>query len=173
MAGPYTDPRAHEVRERYLRAFGGPERPVPVESIACDLLGLHVEVRPIAYSGLLLPRERLILVNGEEPPTRRRFTIAHELGHWVCQVLSGRVVPAFCRPVDLSAAADRTLEREANVFAAELLMPEQAVAEEFAGSVAECAACFQVSVEAMHWRLYNLGLVAEPPLQEATLGRST
>ena len=64
------------------------------------------------------------------PPLRRfRFTIAHEIGHWVCHCLEApsALEPSYCRPVDLTEAADRTLEREANVFAAELLMPEPAV----------------------------------------------
>ena len=38
----YVDPRAHAVRDRYLRLFGGSEIPVPVESIAEDLLGLRI-----------------------------------------------------------------------------------------------------------------------------------
>jgi hypothetical protein len=32
------EPRAYAVRDRYLDTFGGPELPVPVESIAEDLL---------------------------------------------------------------------------------------------------------------------------------------
>ncbi len=135
----YEDPRAHAVRERYLGLFGGDELPVPVEAIAEDLLGLRVEESwDIDCSGMLLPAERRIVLNAHErvggrndPPLRRfRFTIAHEIGHWVCHCLEGRAPspePSYCRPVDLTEAADRTLEREANVFAAELLMPEAAV----------------------------------------------
>ena len=87
----YTEPRAHELRERYLATFGGDEIPVPVESIAEDLLGLRIEEDDLGEcSGMLIPAERLILVNaaeamsGETPTRRHRFTIAHELGHWVC-----------------------------------------------------------------------------------------
>ena len=39
----YTEPRAHELRDRYLTTYGGDEIPVPVESIAEDLLGLRIE----------------------------------------------------------------------------------------------------------------------------------
>ncbi len=78
------------MRERYHAAFGGDELPVPVESIAEDLLGLAVGVRDdLEVSGMLLPAERRILVNAAEPEPRRRFTIAHELGHWICQCLEG------------------------------------------------------------------------------------
>lgn len=60
---------------------------------------------------------------------------------------------------------DRALEREANVFAAELVMPEPAVREVFGqqGDVNEVAAIFGVSPLAMHWRLYSFGLVDAPP----------
>jgi Zn-dependent peptidase ImmA (M78 family) len=60
------------------------------------------------------------------------------------------------------------LEREANVFAAELLMPEPAVREAWdeLGDVASCAARFDVSPTAMQWRLYGFDLVDEKPTQE-------
>src|SRR5262249_39614918 len=93
LPGPVTDARAHELRRRYLDLFGGAEFPVPVESIAEDLLGLEVEEMELEVSGMLFPTERLIVVNGREPETRRRFTIAHELGHWVCQCLEGHREP--------------------------------------------------------------------------------
>jgi|SRR5579884_510467 hypothetical protein len=164
MAGPVTDPRAHALRARYRELFGGDELPVPVEALAEDHLGLLVEEESeLGCSGLLLPAERRVVVNATEPPARRRFTLAHELGHWVCQVLEGHVAPVYCRSADLAPDAPRTLEREANVFAAELLMPESAVRAAFAGSIPACAASFGVSEEAMHWRLYNFGLVEEPP----------
>lgn len=177
----YEEPRAHAVRERYLGLFGGPELPVPVEAIAGDLLGLRVEQSwDIDCSGMLLPMEWRIVLNAHErvtgrddPPLRRfRFTIAHEIGHWICHCLCGRapkLEPSYCRPVDLTDAADRTLEREANVFAAELLMPEPAVRRVWIATpdVAACAARFDVSPSAMHWRLYSFGLIPDPPLPVA------
>ena len=163
MGGPVNDPRAYALRERYHAHFGGDELPVPVERIAEDLLGLAVSERDdLAVSGMLLPAEREIYVNAEDVPTRRRFTLAHEVGHWVCQCLEGKGAPVMCRAEDVSESADRTLEREANVFAAELLMPEPAVRAEFTGG-GEIAERFGVSSEAMAWRLYNLGLVEESP----------
>ncbi len=67
---------------------------------------------------------------------------------------------------DLREDADRTLEREANVFAAELLMPEAGVraAWKELGEVEACAARFDVSPTAMHWRLYAFELVNEKPV---------
>jgi len=177
VATSYEDPRAHAVRERYRALFGGEGLPVPVEAIAEDLLGLRVEESwDIECSGMLLPAERRIVLNAHErvggrndPPLRRfRFTIAHEIGHWVCHCLEGRAPspqPSYCRPVDLMETADRTLEREANVFAAELLMPESSVraAWDEMRDISACAARFDVSPTAMHWRVYSFGGVGEPP----------
>jgi Zn-dependent peptidase ImmA (M78 family) len=164
MPGPVTDPRAHALRERYQQLFDAPELPVPVQAITEDLLGLHVEQSDeLDCSGLLLPTDRRIVLNAAEPPTRQRFTLAHELGHWVCQVLEGHTAPVFCRDTDLAPDANRALEREANVFAAELLMPEEAVRA--AAGDETIAARFAVSREAIAWRLFSFGLGEKPERQ--------
>jgi Zn-dependent peptidase ImmA (M78 family) len=169
MASPVSDERADALRARYHAAFADPDLPVPVEAIAEDLLGLRVgEREDLAVSGMLLPRERQIWLNAGDVAPRRRFTLAHELGHWVCQHLEGKTAPVYCRSADIQpepSVVDKALEREANVFAAELLMPEPKVREEFreAGSLADLAIRFGVSATAMHWRLYSFDLVAEGP----------
>ena len=169
----YTEPRAHELRERYLATYGGDEIPVPVESIAEDLLGLRIEEDDLGEcSGMLIPAERLIRVNaseamsGDTPTRRHRFTIAHELGHWICHA-NGCGSPR--RPTAARRTSRRTptapLEREANVFGAELLMPEAAVREAWAafGDRDELASRFGVSALAAQWRLYSFGLVDDRP----------
>jgi Zn-dependent peptidase ImmA (M78 family) len=169
MAGKVKDERADELRQRFHEAFAAPEFPVPVEEIAEDLLGLAVgENEDLEVSGMLLPAERRIWLNASEGPARRRFTLAHELGHWVCQHLEGMSAPAYCRAADVQpepSGTSRALEREANVFAAELLMPEPVVRDAWSRSatVQDLAAEFGVSPLAMHWRLYSFGLVMERP----------
>jgi Zn-dependent peptidase ImmA (M78 family) len=76
----------------------------------------------------------------------------HELGHRVCQCLEGTTVPLYCRDKALITAADRALEREANVFAAELLMPDREVREEFSRS-GELAERFRDAVADLQLRL--------------------
>ena len=168
----YTDPRAHELRERYLATYGGAEIPVPVESIAEDLLGLRIEEDDLGEcSGMLKPAERLIVVNaseamsGDTPTHRQRFTIAHELGHWICHAHGADSAPTYCRSQDVSQDTDRTLEREANVFGAELLMPETAVREAWAAfpDTSKLASRFEVSGLAAQWRLFSFGLVNRRP----------
>jgi len=85
-----------------------------------------------ALSGLLLASKGEIWINAEEArewPPRRRFTIAHELGHWVMHRREGQQ-SLFCRhgSVDPSEKQDPALEQltiedEANFFAAALTMP--------------------------------------------------
>jgi len=108
---------------------------------------------------MLLPAERRILVNAAEPEPRRRFTIAHELGHWICQCLEGTAKPVYCRAEEIGVDPEaKALEREANIFAANLVMPEAEVRSAAGGENR-----FGVSDEALGWRRYNLGLAVEPP----------
>src|SRR4051812_14358580 len=168
MASPLDttigDERAHAVRAEYQALFpGNAELPVPVEAIAEDLLGLRVVEEPLDVSGLLYPGERLIVLNAHEALVRRRFTLAHEIGHWVCQCLEGTEAPVFCRHQDVAVSADRALEREANIFAAELLMPPDVVGSLYDGSPEALSERLGVSGLALAWRLYSLGLVAHKP----------
>jgi hypothetical protein len=129
-----NDPRADVLRERYVGSYGGEPVPVNVESIAEDLLGLNIEQSwDLEYSGVLLPVERTIVLNARESPRneaplrRFRFTIAHEVGHWICHCLGGVPQPIYCRTVHPNPDEGRGREREADRFAATLLMPERAV----------------------------------------------
>jgi len=158
--------------------------PVPVERIAESLLGLiieeHDDVRSLPnapadlgrLSGMIDPATKTIWldrVEGDRSRGRRRFTIAHECGHWVLHLDHGKGVHACCRPgdivdrptVDISHLAGP--EREANEFASELLMPEILVTEqarETKGNISALAERFDVSVPAMRLRVQTLGLVA-------------
>jgi Zn-dependent peptidase ImmA (M78 family) len=167
VAGAVSDPRAGLLRQRYHALFADPKLPVPVQQIAEDLLGLQVlEDSALGdVSGALLPAAREIRLNAIEAETRKRFTLAHEVGHWICHCLDRSDRPVFCRHQDLALATDRALEREANLFAAELLMPEPDLRAAFRdqSDLKELAAEFGVSPLAMQWRLYSFALVDEAP----------
>jgi hypothetical protein len=133
--------------------WDGASLPVPIEEIADSFAGLLVrDVEDLAtapgapevgsgqaLSGLLLPTVGEIWVNAEEArqwPARRRFTIAHELGHW--QLHRGANERAvFCRSgsIEPEAAQEHAhlpaAEDEANVFAAAALMPAQLIQEQY------------------------------------------
>lgn len=95
--------------------------------------------------------------NVSEPPVRQRFTVAHELGHFA---LGHEDAP---RDAGNFQSSGDIRERQANKFAAELLMPASLVTQYyqngFANSVEGLASMFGVSKDAMGYRLINLGLL--------------
>lgn len=155
--------------------------PVPLEQIA-KKLGATVSFEPFEgqLSGMLY-RDALhtvIGINSAHPHTRQRFTIAHEIGHFrlhkgrpviVDKAMQEKLVHLNRRDENSSRATDRE-EIEANQFAAALLMPRDAVLREVQRRVArhrklsddllveELASVFDVSTQAMEYRLINLGL---------------
>lgn len=109
-----------------------------------------------------------LLVNATDPPFRKRFTIAHELGHHFLHLLEdGEFVDGeanlFRSPrIDqkqMTPAQRR--EIQANMFAAALLMPEEELRAEYrrAKPLKQIARRFNVSEEAMGIRLNQLGLL--------------
>jgi len=164
------DRRADALRVRFSEVFGDCPVPIPVEAIAEDLLGLAVLTgTALPVSGLLVVPRREIWVEASDTAMRRRFTVAHEIGHWVCH---RNGAPAVCHLESGAPPPHDPREREANVFAAELLMPEAAVRAGHAreASAAALAAAFAVSPEAMSWRLFNLGIAPRPEKEDAGAG---
>jgi Zn-dependent peptidase ImmA (M78 family) len=160
-----------------LRArFSVSSAPVPVEQIAVDL-GIQV-VRTAAdwqESGFLLRDNgrNIIGINSRNSLKRQRFTIAHELGHWMLHEGKPLIVDQSVminKRNGVSSQASDEEEIAANQFAAELLMPKSFVLDSVrqlltsgVGSrdelIAALARSFDVSGEAMGWRLINLGLL--------------
>jgi len=153
--------------------------PVPVEEIADSLARLLVrDVEDLSQIGgapagrklsgiLLCEPTNTIFVDAAEArrsPGRRRFTVAHELGHWYLHATHqpGERFERFCRGEDLKSTRSR--EGEANEFAAALLMPEQLLgetAERLRMNIPLLAKRFDVSVPAMRLRLLTLDLLPE------------
>ena len=79
------------------------------------------------------PFGAIIVRNSIREPGRKNFTVAHEIGHFV---LPGHDAGgAVCGPSDIGnwADASRALEREADEFAAELLLPSDYARPKFKG----------------------------------------
>lgn len=166
--------RAEAEAARLRTTYSDGSLPVPVEDIA-SRLGVPIVVESLDrnVSGLLFRQgdSRAIGVNAAHPMVRQRFTIAHELGH--LRLHPGKElfldhVRVNLRDVASSLGTDRQ-EREANAFAAALLMPQAEVRSEvrrvldrggLADSrlIADLALLFDVSEQAMDFRLVNLGL---------------
>lgn len=121
-------------------------------------------------SGAIARRNTLtsIFLNAEDPPTRKRFSIAHEIGHYALHLKTNEdrdIVDSednfrtvFEEREDWSQ--ERRMEWEANFFAAELLMDEDLIKKEWSRNENQqmLALKFQVSQEAMNIRLTTLGL---------------
>lgn len=119
MTSTFTHP------ERLLRSFGI-ESPgdIDLEAIAWEL-GAKVRIRSLkTCEARIVGRNGLavITVDAGKPLRRRRFSIAHELGHW--QRHRGRCL--ICRPQDIGSQQQRTAndpERLADEYASDLILP--------------------------------------------------
>jgi Zn-dependent peptidase ImmA (M78 family) len=113
----------------------------------------------------------VIGVNSNHAPPRKRFTIAHELGHHLLHPKSGvHLDQAIVQMRDARASAGvDDEEMEANRFAAELLMPRNFLEADLEAlgpihadderAIASLARKYQVSPQAMAIRLSTLNLV--------------
>lgn len=122
-----------------------------------------------SLAGLIAKRGELsrILVEQSDPPYRKRFSIAHELGHHFLHLFAdGEIVDKRVNmfrerePDGEFISIDRRREIEANWFAAALLMPAEFVRAEWAKnpSIAHMARVFNVSEEAIGYRVDTLNL---------------
>lgn len=164
-----------------LADAGVKEAPVDVTSIARSL-GVDVSYSPAedSLSGFILRNDEtgktIIGVNSTQHPLRQRFTVAHEIGHYLLHVKErvhvdrreGGYQVKLRNPA--SSTGTNVEEMEANLFAAELLMPEKFLREDLAGYdhldifetdplLDELKRKYQVSGRALTIRLANLGYI--------------
>jgi Zn-dependent peptidase ImmA (M78 family) len=172
--------------------------PVPVrEIIEGFALTLEDVQGPDFYDGELIPEQRRIKINIMKSRTRQRFTLAHELGHWVLfhknrihsfedddeETFSNEIMDTgydeedpfddedwvpdpdmediVAGPVDLGPTK-RERDQEANIFAAELLMPTKWVRahwKQLGPNVEQLAHLYGVSEQAMWHKIRGLGLL--------------
>jgi len=145
---------------------------IPIDIIKCAEK-MSVIVSPAVLgddvSGIFVLKNGVgnIGYNLGEGENRQRFTIAHELGHFILHskekpLFVDKTQSAFYRDTNSSSGQLRH-EREANSFAAAILMPRILIVEELNknpdASIRELADKFQVSEQAMTIRLTNLGLI--------------
>ena len=114
---------------------------------------------PYPYSGHFRdePSGPVIEYNMLDSLTRQRFTIAHEIAHCALDHGTSPRDPAQ----NFGSGVLIPKERDANQFAAELLMPQEAVVGMISQgyrSVESLAKVFMVSPAAMGYRLTNLSL---------------
>lgn len=112
---------------------------------------------PRDVSGQVFYAEKKIFVEQTDYITRQIFSVAHELGHFILH--NDGTSHTSLRDTSSSRGIDAK-EREANCFAANLLMPKDEVLR-LAGlgfAMDSMASYFGVSTVAMEYRLNNLGV---------------
>ena len=174
---------ASETLSRFVSGSGwSPALPVPIEAIIESCYGLtilwaEIDEQPGEHIlGALLPTQHQIVLNErhqelfERVIGPERFTLAHELGHWVydaddpnqATLFDVDLLPVFCR----GAADDKANIREvnANKFAACVLLPADlvraAVSDRYRSweAVKAQATEWGVSRRTLEIRLATLGL---------------
>jgi hypothetical protein len=111
----------------FLRRFGD-DCGVRLEQTLTDL-GLDLQHRDaVTYEGALLkfkgvPRGTIVLSMRIPDAGRRRFTLAHEVGHYVLPSQRDSLQPCSKRSIESWDKSLGLQEAAANQFAAELLMP--------------------------------------------------
>jgi Zn-dependent peptidase ImmA (M78 family)/transcriptional regulator with XRE-family HTH domain len=164
----------YKAADRFRDYYGLGDAPIADLIVLADELGVLVSHLPLGEHdapdgcSALDPATgaAYVLINSDKPRARRRFTVAHELGHLALGHLQdGEIV------IDETLSGWSPQETEANAFAAGLLMPESGVR----GAVARIqdrlsqkagplewivwlAASFGVSEEAAAYRVKNLEL---------------
>lgn len=94
-----------------------------------------------------------VILSSQAPYTRRRFTLAHEIGHLLVARDGGDI-----------ACGDEATEELCNAVAAELLLPMRFLREVESNkidvpAIRKVASRFQCSLEAAAWRLLNMGAI--------------
>jgi Zn-dependent peptidase ImmA (M78 family) len=170
--------KAREMAREIIRKHGVSQPPVNLENI---VRSHRIEILRHRFEG---PESGFALrdndhwyigVNTQTSRRRQRFTIAHELGHLLLHKGKQIIVDQAVLRVDLrshvSSMGTDIEEIEANTFAAALLMPERIVFPYVANLIqgngditredliAELARKFDVSAEAMGYRLINIGIL--------------
>lgn len=165
MAVMKVDPE-REAQQLLETVWAG--RTVPVDPIQiAQQLGIKVFTAGLeqGVAGMLVKRpgeDPEIYVNGHDSVNRQRFTVAHELGHYVKHIAAGEDDWEHIDYRDaLTSKGTDPDEIFANQFAASLLMPRAEIVrlkDQHGYGTATLAYEFGVSEDAMNFRLVNLKL---------------
>ena len=157
-------------------ALSKTEQAVPIDvTKVAEHYGLLIREQELedAVSGMLLVRDKraVIGVNRNHHLNRQRFTVAHEIGHYLMHTDQSQI---FIENLSLyrnqlSESGTNVREIEANAFAAELLMPTKVLKKVVGGRLIDAfydepiirhlASEFGVSTQAMTVKLSKLNLI--------------
>lgn len=136
----------------------------------------HTDIEKIVkQNGLIVKREEMesaksgylkningkwvIGINSKHHSKRQRFTIAHEFAHYILHIRDSNK-GYYEDNTFFRFENDSSLEYKANEFAAQILMPQELVEDAIrtkSKKITELADLFDVSVQALKFRLQDLG----------------
>lgn len=170
--------KAKEIREQYnltgpgvdlnelIDNFNNSNQDIQIVASELDLSELEKHYKkPLSGFIKKMGNKVYIGVARDEPAFRKRFTLAHELGHFFLGHNTSQI--EFRQNIDALALAILGYypynddEQEANEFAGELLMPEEEVKQLYnlVKDSNKLSKIFGVSYQAMKVRLTRLGLI--------------
>jgi Zn-dependent peptidase ImmA (M78 family)/transcriptional regulator with XRE-family HTH domain len=155
---------AHQLRSQ--TGLGDADLPTDVGQLAADIedkFNIDVAIEPLepGLDGLAITRQgySLIMASSSIAAHRQRYTIAHELGH----LMAGDHGDVIDENINYSKTPE---ESRANTFAAAFLMPANALHTAFGDQsapteqlIADLLARYRVSLDALAFRLHNLGII--------------
>jgi Zn-dependent peptidase ImmA (M78 family) len=170
--------RIESLAAEVLRRHGIDAPPVPIEQLVkAEGAKISAEDIPSDISGFLYCGSPIpvVGVNARQPLTRRRFSMAHELGHLLMHSERLRTKGGLHVDREMLKLRDRNSsagvdpeEVEANAFAASILMPRDLVMSELEAmedsdllddeTIRSLARRFRVSDQAITIRLNTLGI---------------
>jgi len=132
----------HTISEKILSIWGVKEPPVPIIEIL-KALGFRIfeqeyKEEDRELSGFIaidneyrnkFGTDKIISLNTADNQGHKRFTLAHELSHYIFD-FNPRVMASYSNPY-ITYEADKPIEKDANRFAANLLMPEKIFIKEY------------------------------------------
>lgn len=151
--------------QKVLKECGVSAPPVDLKKIveAKGYEYMEVDTFPDEVSALFIAKDgkNYAFVNSRHHPNRRRFSLAHELGHIILRhdVEDLEEVPSIDAPPESMRhySSGDPREKEANIFASALLMPIEMLKKEHAkgADIEKLAAVFAVSQQAMTIAVMN------------------
>ena len=132
----------HTISEKILSIWGVKEPPVPIIEIL-KALGFRIfeqeyKEEDRELSGFIaidneyrnkFGTDKIISLNTADNQGHKRFTLAHELSHYIFD-FNPRVMASYSNTY-ITYEADKPIEKDANRFAANLLMPEKIFIKEY------------------------------------------
>lgn len=131
-----------------------------IDSRCFEIYSQAIDLKP-SFSGQIIRKENIVgvIYNKNHHVFRQRFTFAHELGHLVLE--HDIKVKKYKEIINLQTKSP--MEQEANIFAAELLMPKDLLKEHIKNNsikdVKQLSRSFQVSEDAMWFKINSDNLI--------------